>query len=248
MPNDLFSERSPAYAKYRPTYPPELFDYILQFVEQKKTAWDCATGNGQAAAALADYFEQVEASDISEAQLQNAVQKPNVSYHLAAAEHTPFENDSFDLITVAQAYHWLNWKEFHAEAMRVGKQNCVVAIWTYNLLQTTDKKLSALIHHFYTNITGPYWDAARIYVAEGYQTVDFNFDPLPSKNFEIKLQWTKEQFKGYLSTWSGVQLYTKKNGASPLLLIEKELHEIWNDTNQKTFCFPIGLRMGRIRK
>ena len=75
MAKDLFSGHSKSYAKYRPGYPKELFEYILQFVERKEKVWDCATGNGQAAVVLADYFEKVEATDISEAQIKNAVVK-----------------------------------------------------------------------------------------------------------------------------------------------------------------------------
>lgn len=245
---DLFSEQSSLYVKYRPTYPQELFEYILQFVAQKEQAWDCATGNGQAANILATYFKQVQASDISEAQLKNALQKPNIHYHLAPAEHTPFAHDSFDLITVAQAYHWLNWKAFYTEATRVGKPNAVVAVWTYNLLRSEDAAVNALIDHFYRDITGPYWDAARKHVESGYATVEFDFDPLPSKDFAIHRTWNKEEFKGYLSTWSGVQSYIKQVGTSPLPLIEKELNQVWDDTSQKNFHFPLVLRIGRIRK
>ncbi len=49
MAGDLFSTQSDLYAKYRPTYPVELIDYILSFVKEKNMVWDCATGNGQAA-------------------------------------------------------------------------------------------------------------------------------------------------------------------------------------------------------
>jgi ubiquinone/menaquinone biosynthesis C-methylase UbiE len=166
MAKDLFSEQSKLYAQFRPTYPKELFDYILQFVEERKTAWDCATGNGQAATALAEYFEKVEASDISEAQISNAVKRENIEYHICSAETTPFRDNNFDLITVAQAYHWLNWKEFYIEAIRVGKPNAVVAIWTYNTLFSNDEKLNAIIRHFYLDITGLYWDKERKYVDE----------------------------------------------------------------------------------
>jgi ubiquinone/menaquinone biosynthesis C-methylase UbiE len=248
MPKDLFSDRSDLYAKYRPTYPEALYHYILSFVEKRNHAWDCATGNGQAAGVLANYFEKVEASDISAAQLEKAVQKPNIQYHMAPAEHTPFPDDTFDLITVAQAYHWLSPKEFYKEATRTGKPNAVVAAWVYNLFQCEDQAVNQIVRHFYRDITLPYWDAARKYVEEGYKTVDFAFDPLPSREFSIQLRYTKEQFKGYLSSWSGVQAYIKKKGSSPLLLIENDLDRIWNDTEQKEFHFPLALRIGRIRK
>ncbi|HVE60450.1 MAG TPA: class I SAM-dependent methyltransferase, partial [Chitinophagaceae bacterium] len=147
MAKDLFSTQANAYAQYRPTYPKELFEYIVSFVENKTTAWDCATGNGQAAAILSGYFEKVIATDISQAQLKNAVEKDNISYQISTAEKTPFPDDSFDLITVATAYHWFDHTAFHKEATRVGKNNCVVAAWTYGSLNTNDKKLNEIYQH-----------------------------------------------------------------------------------------------------
>lgn len=64
MAKDLFSERSDLYARYRPTYPEELYDHILSFVKEKNTVWDCATGNGQAALVLADHFKKVIAVEV----------------------------------------------------------------------------------------------------------------------------------------------------------------------------------------
>ena len=77
MAKDLFSKQSDLYAKYRPTYPKELYDYIVSFVKEKDVAWDCATGNGQAAGVLANYFKKVIATDISAAQIERAIRKEN---------------------------------------------------------------------------------------------------------------------------------------------------------------------------
>jgi len=248
MSKDLFSAQSKLYAAYRPTYPVELFDHILKFVEEKKKAWDCATGNGQAAVVLADHFEKVDASDISEAQIKNAVLKQNIEYYICSAEHTSFLDNSFDLITVAQAYHWLNWKKFHAEATRVGKPNAVIAVWAYGLVTSNDEKLNRLVDRFYYEIVGPYWDAERKYVDEAYATVEFDFTSLPTDNFDIKVEWTKEQFTGYLQSWSAVQNYIKKNNTSPFELIQIELDLAWEDEEIKKLRFPLFLRIGRIIK
>ncbi|MES1225625.1 MAG: methyltransferase domain-containing protein [Bacteroidota bacterium] len=105
MAKDLFSVQSADYAKYRPNYPVELIEYILGFVIEKKLAWDCATGNGQAAILLSNYFEKVIATDLSENQLLQAVPKENISYSISRAGETAFADNSFDLITIAQAYH-----------------------------------------------------------------------------------------------------------------------------------------------
>jgi ubiquinone/menaquinone biosynthesis C-methylase UbiE len=246
MPKDLFSDQSKTYAKYRPTYPQELFDYIFQFVERKEKVWDCATGNGQAANILADHFGKVEASDISEAQISHAVKKGNIEYHICPAEHTPFADNSFDLITIATAYHWLNWKEFYREALRVGKPDSVVAVWSYNLIVSGDERINSLIHHFYKNITGPYWDPERSHLDASYSTVEFDFDPLPSKDFEIRVNWTKQEFLGYLRSWSAVQNYINQHHTSPLDLIKHDLDQIWNDDIKKLFQFPLFLKIGRI--
>ena len=129
MAKDLFSGQAEDYALYRPAYPEELFTYILSFVTEKDVAWDCATGNGQSALPLSQYFEKVFASDISRKQLEQAPKKENIEYVVCSAEEAPFPDNSFDLITVSQAYHWLEWEKFHAEARRVGKANCVIVIW-----------------------------------------------------------------------------------------------------------------------
>ena len=60
MAKDLFSAHSGLYARYRPDYPAELFDYLTSLVENKELAWDCATGNGQAAKVLSEHFKLAE--------------------------------------------------------------------------------------------------------------------------------------------------------------------------------------------
>jgi ubiquinone/menaquinone biosynthesis C-methylase UbiE len=248
MEKDLFSGQASAYARYRPGYPSSLFEYIVSFVKDKQRAWDCATGNGQAAQSLASYFQRVDATDISEAQLAKAVPAQNIFYGQASAERTLFADNSFDLITVATAYHWLNWKRFHDEAVRVGKNGCVVAAWAYNILHTEDAAINELILHFYRDITGPYWDAERKYVDDNYQTVEFRFEQLPEPGFEMQLQWNREQFTGYLSSWSSVQHFIDRNGHSPLSLIEERLQELWPGEKTMTVTFPLFMRIGRILK
>lgn len=213
MPKDLFSTQASIYSKYRPTYPKELYEYIISFVKDKDVAWDCATGNGQAAQILAEYFKMVIATDISKEQIQNAVQKLNIEYRVLPAEKTFFPDNTFDLITIATAYHWLKWNQFFTEATRVGKNNCVVAIWTYYTLSTADEVLNNLYEHFYQNITGGYWQNERRYVDEKYVTVPFNFTPLPSKQFFSKMQWTRMILK---VTWkAGLQC---RSTSKPIIL------------------------------
>ena len=248
MAKDLFSTQADAYAKYRPGYPAGLFDYILSFVNEKTCAWDCATGNGQAANVLAHHFKKVEATDLSEEQLKYAEQKDNIHYQVSTAEKTPFKDNSFDLITIATAYHWFDWKDFYAEATRVGKKDAVVAAWSYHVFYSTDENITAIIRHFYHDIIKRYWDKERQYVEDRYASVEFDFAPLPPKDFDLVLNWNKEGLLGYLSSWSAVQNYTKQKGSSPLALIEEDINKAWPEDNDKEFHFPLFLKIGRVTK
>jgi ubiquinone/menaquinone biosynthesis C-methylase UbiE len=248
MAKDLFSKQSDLYARYRPTYPKELYEYILSFVKEKNTAWDCATGNGQAAIVLADHFKKVIATDISAAQIEKATLKDNIEYFVCSAESTPFEENTFDLITVAQAYHWINWKEFKKEVIRVSKPGAIIAIWVYFRNMPGDKKVDDAIFNFYENVTRPYWDEARKYVEEKYSTVEFDYELLPVKDFETTLNWKREDMIGYISSWSAIQKYIKVNGHSPIPIIEEELNKFWSEGEVKKVSFPIYLKLGRVVK
>ena len=59
---DHFSDQSQDYARFRPNYPPGLFAWLAEIAPQRRLAWDCATGSGQAALGLSQHFDQVVAS------------------------------------------------------------------------------------------------------------------------------------------------------------------------------------------
>lgn len=245
---DLFSKQAGAYSVYRPTYPSALYDHIVSFVAARNIAWDCATGNGQAAVALANYFKKVCATDMSAAQLAKAVQKDNIEYLQCPAEKTPFAGDTFDLVTVAQAYHWLNHEAFHAEVKRVAKQNAVVAIWMYDRFKSGKKDLNDLMDDFYYNIIGSYWDEGRRLIDNHYSTLPFPYEPLPVPQLFIKSIWTKQHLLGYLSSWSAVQNYIQANQSDPVLLIQERLNNCLKDEATFEIEFPLHLLLGRVHK
>jgi ubiquinone/menaquinone biosynthesis C-methylase UbiE len=248
MAKDLFSNQASLYAKYRPTYTAALIDYMLSFVEQKKMAWDCATGNGQAASLYADYFEKVFATDISAKQIAQATSHPNIIYSIGEAEKTSFDDNTFDLITVSQAYHWFQFDAFFKEAKRVGKNGCVIAVWGYQLAVAADEKINELVKYFYVDIVGKYWDAERKYVDEQYKTIPFDFKRLLSKEFNVDVEWNVEELLGYFSTWSSVQHFIKAKGYDPVKQIAATIKTVWDDEKKKSFSFPIFLLLGRIEK
>jgi len=241
---DNFSTQSAEYSIYRPTYPKELYDYLFSLVDNKDTAWDCATGNGQVARILANDFREVYATDISENQLKNALQLPNITYRIEPAEQTSVGNNSFDLITVAQAIHWFNFEAFYAEVKRTLKPNGLFAVIGYGVM-FIDKKVDKSIHKLYEDILGKYWDAERRYIEEGYKTIPFPFEEIIAPHFQIKTNWNFNQMIGYLNTWSSLQHYKKANDRNPLEYMFTELKEAWGDDAEKDVHFPILLRVGK---
>src|SRR2546430_8781655 len=124
---DHFSRQAADYAIFRPGYPRELFDYLGSIAPGRQLAWDCGTGNGQAAIALASLFDRVIATDASDKQIANAQRQEHVAYHIAPAENSGIDSGTIDLIMVAQALHWFDLNRFYQEAQRseerrVGKE------------------------------------------------------------------------------------------------------------------------------
>ena len=120
---DHFSKQAREYAKFRPHYPPELFAFIAANSPNHELALDCATGNGQAALLLAEWFGKVIALDASAAQIKNAQPNERVEYRVAPAEETSLPGNSCDVITVAQALHWFDLDRFYSEVRRLLRPN-----------------------------------------------------------------------------------------------------------------------------
>lgn len=139
---DNFSSKSTQYAFSRPTYPNDLFKLLSELTLQKELAWDCATGNGQAAIGLCKYFKKVIASDASANQIQQRFERENIDYRIFSAEETPLADHSVDLITVAQALHWFDIEKFYSEVKRVGKkEDSIIAVWSYAMNEKVPKSI-----------------------------------------------------------------------------------------------------------
>lgn len=242
---DRFSEHSKLYQSFRPTYPNELYEFIYRHVNDFNCVWDCATGNGQAAAALSKKFSHVYATDISENQLANAAVEQNIFYSISSAEKTPFANQSFDLITVAQAAHWFNLGLFFNEVKRVAKRDATLAIWGYSLLKV-NPSIDEHIHHFYTQVVGSYWDKERKLIDDHYRNIFFPFEEISCPAFEFSFEWTIDELQGYLTTWSAVQKFIRQNNQNPVVDLMKLIQPLWVSEKMK-ITFPLFLRLGKIR-
>lgn len=245
---DLFSRQSKEYAAARPTYPESMFDFLAGLVEKRELAWDCATGNGQAATFLAKYFDKVIASDASSKQIENARAGANVRFAVFPAENADLEDHSADLITVAQALHWFSFDEFYSEARRVAKNNAIIAAWTYGL-HSVSPEVDKVTQSFYKDVIGRYWPAEIRHVENRYESIPFPFMQVDAPNFRMELYWSLHDLVGYLYTWSSVQRYIDENGTDPVEILFPALEEAWGKNlwpEKRKVTWPLYLKVGRI--
>jgi SAM-dependent methyltransferase len=240
---DHFSAQAADYAKFRPGYPRELFNYLASIAPGRELAWDCGTGNGQAAVALASVFDRVIATDASEKQITNAEPHERVEYRVAPAEDSGIESETLDLIVVAQALHWFDLERFYAEARRVLKVNGVLAASAYNLLHI-EPTVDEVVNRYYYEVVGPFWPPERKLI-EQFANLPFPFHKIDPPKFEMTAQWSLEHLLGYLRTWSSTQRFIAANQSDPLDEIASELYAAWGDAKQtRRVVWPLTLRVG----
>lgn len=239
---DLFSGHAAEYASFRPHYPRALFRYLAELTPSNAHAWDCGTGNGQAALALTEYFAKITATDPSQPQLESASQHPKITYICALAEKPPPQLNNVDLVSVAQALHWFDHKAFDDVLKRVLKPHGIFAAWCY-ARTSIHPQIDALVRHLYSEILGSYWEKERFLVEDGYQKLTFSFTPLEVPFFEMSADWSFDQLMGYLGTWSSLKKYIHKNHTNPLLEMKGELQKAWGENPIKKITWDLSVRV-----
>jgi SAM-dependent methyltransferase len=202
-----FSVDSGGYARNRPLYPRELFAWIASACSARRTAWDCATGNGQAALGLAGYFKRVEATDASAEQIKAGFAAANVVYSIQAAERTDFPDASFDVIAVAQALHWFDFELFWPEVRRVARPGAFFCAWGYGGLDCEAALRAAFVDPL-MDVLAPYWAPNIRLLWDGYRSEDigFPFARVAAPAFAIEARSDISEVIGNVRTWSAYKL------------------------------------------
>lgn len=242
---DNFSRQAEIYAKARPTYPDELFDYLASLCSEHKVCWDCATGNGQAAVSLSRYFNRIIATDASAEQIKNAVLKPNIEYWVTTSEESGLPSHSVDLITVATAAHWFNHEQFYKEVRRIAKPDGIIAVWAYSEVMVSPE-IDKVMEWFMYDFLADYWPPGRWYIRDSYKSLPFPFKMINSPQFYCRFNWSKEHWLNYIRSWSSYNNYVKKHSGDPLQILAPALNPLWPDTDIKEVVWRLHLKCARV--
>ncbi|MBS1912036.1 MAG: class I SAM-dependent methyltransferase [Bacteroidetes bacterium] len=240
---DNFSRQAGQYALHRPVYPEGLFAFIAEKAPALERAWDCATGNGQAAHGMAGYVREVIATDASSDQIAHARPHERIRYRVAPADASGLPCGSVDIVTIATALHWLDLDRFFAEVHRVLKPGGVLAAWSY-FGHTVGSDIDPILTRYSREIVGPYWSPRIVKVHGTYRDLPFPFEEIDAPPFVIEVEWSARDILGYLGSWSATQKFIEVNGEHPLNQIREELERAWGN-GLRTVRWPLTMRIGR---
>jgi SAM-dependent methyltransferase len=245
---DYFSSSAAEYAAFRPRYPEALFDFVAALPARRRAAWDCATGNGQAAVPLAARFDRVIATDGSVEQIAHARRHGRVDYRVALADASGLESGSVDLVTVAQALHWLPHDRFFAEVRRVLAPGGALAVWCYARL-TIAPDIDAVIERYYAGTLAPYWSPERALVDTGYRTIAMPIDEAAAPVVSMTSEMTLDELMGYFRTWSATRKLASEIDRDPVVDVRERIRPLWGEAaERRTVRWPLHVRAGRMTK
>ena len=119
-PSRSFGGVVDAYDRARPTYPREAAAWLVG--DQPTTVLELGAGTGKLTEVLVALGHDVHATDPDEQMLARLAERlPDVRASVADAEEIPAADGSYDVVVVAQAFHWFDHERALPEIARVLK-------------------------------------------------------------------------------------------------------------------------------
>ncbi|XP_048138001.1 putative methyltransferase DDB_G0268948 [Rhodamnia argentea] len=258
---ELFGKQAQRYVDGRPSYPPQLFQFIASKTPSHDLAWDVGTGSGQAARSLAEIYKNVVATDVSPKQLELAPKLPNVRYELTSPVVSTAElqqkvsaDSTVDLVTIAMALHWFDRPNFYRQAKRLLKKpHGVIAACGYTMPRVTGP-VDSIYEKFYSMDSNPYWSPTHKLVIDEYRDMDFPFEPVEGMEDTGPVRFVAERAMGldeFLTFIRSTSPYLKAREEGVELLgrdVVERYERAWNEDGEeeKTVKFPVFLRIGKV--
>lgn len=141
---DKFTSKATIYDKYRPHYSSELIDFVYDLcnLDAESVIADIGAGTGILSEEFLKRYSNVYCIEPNIAMLEQAKQRL-MGYRKAVfinscAEDTTLPNNSVNLVTVGQAFHWFDKKQFFEECRRILVDKGLVLL-TWNVSNSSSK-------------------------------------------------------------------------------------------------------------
>jgi len=183
-PKSRFSATVDLYTRHRPSYPPALFDWLVELsgLRPGASAVDLGCGTGISTRLLAARGLDVTGVDPNEDMLAAARREPTpgARYVQGEAAATGLPDASFDLVTAAQAFHWFDVPPTMRELARILKPSgWAAAFWNVRARTPAMDEYHALLRRYsseYARMRSPdqtvtairTWPAARDLVESAF--------------------------------------------------------------------------------
>jgi len=212
--NVNFGVTASDYAKHRAGFPDAFFERVFTegIIKPGDVLVDVGTGTGTLARGFAERGCKVTGIDIAAQMLEQAKDlslqaELEVDFRFAKAEATGLPDDSFDVVTAGQCWHWFDRPNVALEVKRILKPNGRILIahfdWlplTGNVVDLTEKLIQTYNPKWYAEfggMTGIYSEWLRDLGEAGFLDIQ-------TFSFDMDVPYTHEAWRGRIRASSGV--------------------------------------------
>ncbi len=207
-----FGRISREYSKFRDIYPVSMYEKLISLGIGKpgQEILDLGSGTAVLPINLNRTGAHFTATDISENQVQSGKQLiqekglDNIDFKVCSAEDTGFKENSFDVVTAVQCFHYFNAEKATEEIARILKPRGIFCKIFMDWLPYEDEvigEMERLVLKY-----NPDWSGC------GFKEFNYEFPEWAKGKFEIDtvysydatLEFTKEQWTGRIISCRGV--------------------------------------------
>jgi ubiquinone/menaquinone biosynthesis C-methylase UbiE len=221
------------YDKIRPEYPCELFNDIFSYsgTGKNKTALEIGAGTGKATTPFLNAGYNVTAVELGK-NMADFLQKKYINHNgfnviISDFENAQLENDYYDLVYAATAFHWVDPQIGCPKVYRVLKNNGIFALFRYNVIPHIGEPHYEDIQAVYEKYYSGYYTASKKPVKKtrndfctpveikhsfGFEDLkDYGFNNISMKFYDISRTFTTDEFIAIRDTCSDHRALPESN-------------------------------------
>lgn len=237
-----FETDAQGYNEFRPGYPAQLFQAILDYAQLEPDArcLEIGAGTGQATRAMLNKGLHIQAlepgAQLAAGLMNNLGHFPQLTVSQCNFEDFESPPQAFDLIFSASAFHWVPKRLAYRKAFDLLKPGGTLALFWHSfsvnrLSDPTHQALQALFQRFEFGMTEKSHDPER-YQRKQNSLTKRGFSNVSVQLFQSEHLFSSEQFLGLLSTTSRFRVLTPEEQANlnhALRQVLQRVDGVWLD-------------------